>query len=292
MYPAGEAGIAVRSVRVRDGVSLRLLEAGPRLPFAVVLVHGWAGSVYSFAETIPALVAAGHRVLAIDLPGHGLSDKPRARAFYSVPAMADAVLAVLAACGVERYAIVAHSMAGAIALDLAGRAAGQPDGVVFVGAVGVGHVPLAWLARLLTPGFVAAALPSLLGRTIARFVAGLVFGTRGRPTERDVDEYWAPSQFNGFAVAMCACLHRANWHREPVEFLRHFTLPTLVIAGGRDLIVRGVANGGRFIPGARIVEVPEAGHLVMQECAGAVNPQIVSFLEQFRSSVSGLRSSV
>ena len=266
-------------MKAREGVALRVLEAGPGAPLTVVLVHGWAGSVYSFAETIPALVAAGHRVLAIDLPGHGLSDKPLDRTVYTVSAMADAVLAVLAECGVVRYAIVAHSMAGAIALDLAGRVAGvAPAGAVFVGAVGVGRVPLASVARFLSPGFVVAALPYLFGRGVARFVASLAFGTKGRPTERDVDEYWAPSQFNGWAHALCACLHRANWHREPAEFLRQFKVPTLVIAGRRDRIVRGVAFGGRYIPGARVIEVKEAGHLVMQECAATVNPEIVAFL--------------
>jgi len=277
MFPAGEAGISVRRVTIRDGVALRVLEAGPQATSAVVLVHGWAGSVYSFAETMPALVAAGHHVLAIDLPGHGLSDKPGDRDWYSVPAMADAVAAAIAACGIERYAMVAHSMAGAIALELAGRTT-RPTAIVFVGAVGVGHVPLAWLARLLTPRFVAAILPALIPRFVGRLVAGLAFGTRGRPTPRDVDEYWAPTQFDGFARALCACLHRANWHREPREYLRALRLPALVIAGGRDRVVQGVAHGGRYIPEARVIEVKEAGHLVMQECAAQVNPEIVAFL--------------
>lgn len=283
MYPAGEAGIVVRRITAREGVALRVLEAGPPSSLTAVLVHGWAGSVYSFAETIPALAAAGFRVVAIDLPGHGLSGKPRDATSYSVPALADAVSAVIAACDVQRYVMVAHSMSGAIAFELAGRSRGQPAGVVFVGAVGVGRVPLAPVARFLTPGAVTAALPSLLGRQLARLVVGLAFGTRGRPTERDVDEYWAPTQFDGFAHALSACLHRANWHREPVEVLRGFTLPTLVIAGARDHVVWGVARGGRYISGARVLEVEGAGHLVMQECATTVNPEILNFLRSFGS---------
>lgn len=278
MYPAGEPGITVRRVAVRDGVALRVLESGPSSSSAVVLVHGWAGSVYSFAETIPALTAAGHRVIAIDLPGHGLSDKPDEHAWYSVGAMADAVAAVIVACGLQRYALVAHSMAGAIALDLVRRGP-APSRVVFIGAVGVGHVPLAWLARFLTPRFVERLLPSLLIRPVGRFVAGLAFGMPGRPTLRDVDEYWAPTQFDGFAHALCACLHRANWHRENRDVLKSLALPTLVVAGGRDRVVQGVARGGRDIPGVRVLEVPEAGHLVMQECATTVNPELVDFLK-------------
>jgi pimeloyl-ACP methyl ester carboxylesterase len=276
VYPAGVTGIKVRRVAIRDGVSLRVLEAGPSSENAVVLLHGWASSVYSFDATIPALVAAGHRVVAIDLPGHGLSDKPSDRTWYSVPAMADAVATVIRESAIKRYAVVAHSMSGAIALHLSTRV-NAPAAIVFVGAVGVGHVPLAWLARFLTPRFVATLLPGLIGRPVGRFVAGLAFGVKDRPTERDVDEYWAPTQFDAFSRALVSCLHRADWHRED-DRLRGLQVPALVIAGGRDRVAQGVAAGGKMIPGARVIDVREAGHLVMQECASEVNPEIVSFL--------------
>jgi pimeloyl-ACP methyl ester carboxylesterase len=283
MYPAGEAGIVVRRVPIRDGVTLRVLEAGPQSSTAVVLVHGWAGSVYSFAETIPALASAGHRVIAIDLPGHGLSDKPLGRNWYSVAGLTEAVAAVITALGVSRYAMVAHSMSGAIALELSRRSL-KPAAVVFVGAVGVGRVPIAVLARVITPHALVRLIPPLITRVVGKLVAGLAFGTPGRPTERDVDEYWAPTQFNSFVYALSSCLHYADWHRASPEFLRAFRLPTLVIAGGRDRVVQGVARGGSYIPGAKVIVVPEAGHLVMQECAAQVNPEILALL---RATSSG-----
>src|SRR5512142_865222 len=75
MYPAGEPGVRVTRVTV-EGVGVRVVLAGPDSGTAVVLVHGWGACVYSFAEMIPALAGAGHRVIAVDLPGFGLSDKP------------------------------------------------------------------------------------------------------------------------------------------------------------------------------------------------------------------------
>ena len=66
MYPSGIPGISARRVPVGGGVSLRVIESGPSDAAPVVLVHGWGASVYSFAETIPALAAAGYRVVAID----------------------------------------------------------------------------------------------------------------------------------------------------------------------------------------------------------------------------------
>src|SRR5204863_5786073 len=76
MYPAGERDIAVRWVDAARGLKLRTLESGDSTGAAVLLVHGWGANVYSWAETIPAIAAAGYRVIALDLPGHGWSDKP------------------------------------------------------------------------------------------------------------------------------------------------------------------------------------------------------------------------
>ena len=52
----------------------------------------------------------------------------------------------------------------------------------------------------------------------------------------------------------------------------------LVVAGGRDLVVRDVAAGGRLISGARVVEIPDAGHLALQERADIVNRELIAFL--------------
>jgi haloalkane dehalogenase len=76
MYPAGVAGVTVRRHRLANRLTVRVLESGPADGEAVLLVHGWGGCVYSFAELIPALNHAGFRTVALDLPGHGLSDKP------------------------------------------------------------------------------------------------------------------------------------------------------------------------------------------------------------------------
>ena len=98
------------------------------------------------------------------------------------------------------------------------------------------------------------------------------------PVARDVDEYWAPSQFNGFSLALRECIRHVHWGQLPPATLAAVRTPTLVIAGGKDVVVRDVAVGGRLIPGARVVELPEAGHLAVQECADVVNRELLTFL--------------
>jgi pimeloyl-ACP methyl ester carboxylesterase len=277
MYPAGADGIRVRWIS-SGGLSIRVLESGPVRESAVVLVHGCGASAYTFSETIPALTAAGHRVLALDLPGHGLSDKPLDAMHYTTSAMANVVLATVAACGVRKFTLMAHSMGGAVALEIASRGGTGLERLALSGAVGLGRVPLAPLLRFLTPGYAARVIPWLLTRSVIRIVLRMAFGTRDRPVERDVDEYWAPTQFNTFALACRACIHAAEWGRASPGTLQSLDVPVLVIAGGRDWIVLDVAAGGRMIPGARVVEIPEAGHLAVQERSTQCNAELLAFL--------------
>ena len=75
-FPAGWTGLSARRVTLADGLSVRVVEAGPPDGPPVVLIHGWAVSSYLWRHTLGGLAAAGYRTYAPDLPGHGLSDAP------------------------------------------------------------------------------------------------------------------------------------------------------------------------------------------------------------------------
>jgi pimeloyl-ACP methyl ester carboxylesterase len=74
---------------------------------ALVFVHGWTCNLTFWKANVPAFVDQT-RVIAIDLPGHGVSDKPQVA--YSMDLFANAVDAVLRDAGVERATLVGHSM--------------------------------------------------------------------------------------------------------------------------------------------------------------------------------------
>jgi pimeloyl-ACP methyl ester carboxylesterase len=280
MYPAGIPEISVRYVRLDDGLTLRVIQSGPTTEDApvVMLVHGWSASVYTFAEMIPALAGAGCRVIAFDLPGHGLSDKPADESRYTTRALSERVLSVADALTVRQFALVGHSLGGSLGLHLATRGEERLERLVLINSVGLGGAPLVFPIKLFSPPIVNWIVPTLLTRRTVELVLRIAFGTSERPTERDIDEYWAPTQFEGFARASRATLHRVTWGRTPANELRSLRLPVLVITGGRDLLVRGTTERARLIPTVRVVEIPEGGHLVLQECASQTNPEIVRFL--------------
>jgi len=79
---------------------------------ALVLVHGWGCNLNHWRDQIPEL-SKRNRVIALDLPGHGLSDKPETN--YDMDLFAAAIEAVMKDAGVERAVLVGHSMGTPVA---------------------------------------------------------------------------------------------------------------------------------------------------------------------------------
>lgn len=278
MYPAGVAGITVRHHRLANRLTVRVLESGPPDGEAVLLVHGWGGCVYSFAELIPALNHAGFRTIALDLPGHGLSDKPLEESWYTTRALIDVVLEVAEIAGLSRYTYVGHSMGGLLGLRLATGGLRGIERLVLISSAGLTRIPVLTPARLVSPRFLKRFIPPTLSRRLIAGVLRAAYGTRERPTERDVDEYWAQTQWDEYAWACRACLHRVDFTRVEATKLRALRIPVLVITAGRDRVVGNGGKRGRLIPTARLVYIREGGHLVMQESAPKTNAEILAFL--------------
>ena len=112
-----------------DGPDLNVREYGPPGDRAVVLLHGYSASIEWWQRVAPAL-AAGHRVIAIDLVGHGGSEAPRDGAAYRSDLQAVAVHTALEALGVRHAVLVGHSMGGSVAAEVARQYPDLVDRVV------------------------------------------------------------------------------------------------------------------------------------------------------------------
>src|SRR5260370_39534468 len=117
-----------------DGVNIHYVCGGSGPP--LVLVHGLGSSAaVEFYYNLEPL-AAHHRVLAIDLPGFGKSDKPMLQ--YTIQLFVKAVLALMKSEGLERAAVMGVSMGGRVALGLALESPELVERLVLVDALGVG----------------------------------------------------------------------------------------------------------------------------------------------------------
>jgi pimeloyl-ACP methyl ester carboxylesterase len=131
----------------RDGVALFYEEAdGDETP--ILLVHGWCCDHTYFAPQFEHFASRGNRVVAVDLRGHGRSDKPQQA--YTMQLFADDLAWTCQRIGVEKPVVVGHSMGGIVAFDLAARYPDMPSAVVMLDAA------------VVLPSATRAAIPGLL----------------------------------------------------------------------------------------------------------------------------------
>ena len=109
-------------VRAPDGTRIRCLVAGDPTAPAMVLLHGLGEQAAGWEPVAPRL-AETFRVVALDLRGHGASDRPGA---YSYELMRDDVIGVLDALELPEVVLVGHSMGGVVAYLVA---AARPEGI-------------------------------------------------------------------------------------------------------------------------------------------------------------------
>jgi pimeloyl-ACP methyl ester carboxylesterase len=125
------AEVTLPGGRILDlpGADLQVVEKGPRDAPPIVLIHCFTCAIDWWNGMMPRLDRT-HRVIAIDLLGHGGSEKPTSG--YTIPNQADLVAQALAQLGVRDAEVVGHSLGGGVAVGLAQQSPQLVDRVVIV----------------------------------------------------------------------------------------------------------------------------------------------------------------
>jgi len=116
-------------IPLRTGVTIHYAESGERTGIPVVFLHGYVDSWRSFSGVIEVL-RPGRRVIALDLRGHGDSDKPEC--CYGMEDFTRDLLLFMDALGLDKANLVGHSMGGFIAQSFAARFAGRVERIVLI----------------------------------------------------------------------------------------------------------------------------------------------------------------
>ncbi|MDB4907931.1 MAG: hypothetical protein JWO05_2715 [Gemmatimonadetes bacterium] len=278
MYPAGRDDVRVRWLTLPNRLRIRVAECGPAEGRVVLLLHGWGGCIYMHRFMMPALAKAGYRAVAIDLPGHGLSDKPRAASSYRCEAMVATLELVLDALALSSITIVGQSLSGRLALELATRGSGRVRALALIGPVGLGFVRKVRLARFATPRFTIPFAQYFVTRGLVKRLLVEAYSSVDRVQDEEVEEYWAPSQFRGYARAMRALLHEFDWKVLGPDRLAAIAVPTVVIIGGADRLVSKVQSRSSMLPHAQVVVIAEGGHNVNETHPDATHTALLALL--------------
>jgi len=258
------------TVQLATGVKLAYAEQGdPRGP-AIILLHGYSDSWFSFSLLLPLLPEKYH-VFALDQRGHGGSDKPGSG--YQLRDLGRDVVAFLDAKGIRRATIVGHSMGSFAAQQVALFAPERVEKLVLVGSGTT-------LRNMEGRAEFAAAVNALSDQVSLDFIREFQESTVFRPL---------PNGFMDRAVAESTKLPARVWKSLLEGFfavpadpgLARLAMPTLLIWGDRDAVFHR-AEAERLaaaIPGARFVVREGTGHAVHWEEPEAVAREIVGFLE-------------
>lgn len=259
-----------------DGAVAHVRVSGPADAEPLVLLHGFASSAWAWDGWTQAL-GGDHRVIRIDLLGHGLTRMAPGDTGVDQQRFLEATLDAL---GVERMVLAGNSMGGGIAWAFAATHPARVTGLVLVDAAGpsangpprrVRRIMSAWYAPLL--------------RTAARWAGGTlimraslrsgVADPRGVREEdvRRADVFWRLHRAELLA-GFSAMAQRAQ---PPLSAI---TAPTLVMHGGEDrLVPRTAADAlAQGIAGATLKIYPALGHTPHQEDPAATAADVRAFL--------------
>jgi pimeloyl-ACP methyl ester carboxylesterase len=285
-----------------NGIELDLLDEGEG-PL-VVLCHGFPELAFSWRHQLPALTAAGFRVVAPDLRGYGESSAPDEIEAYDIVCLCGDLCGLLDALGEEDAIFVGHDWGANLVWQLAVL---HPLRVRAVAGLSVPFVPRApapplpimrrrlgddfYIAWFQEPGVADAALARDVRRTLtspeawtARWAAHEEAVQR-RPSwlsEQELDVYVEAFERTGFTGGLNWYRNiDRNWELTAAVAERRIEQPAMFLTGERDAVrnfMPAEAMRGWVSDLREEVVVPGAGHWVQQQEPDAVNAALLRFL--------------
>ncbi|MDP9117160.1 MAG: alpha/beta fold hydrolase [Actinomycetota bacterium] len=256
-----------RASAVAGGHRVSYQEAGPADGPIVVLVHGLASDGDTWDRAIGPLARRGMRVIAVDLIGHGHSDKPDSP--YLLDDFAESLKGLLDVLAVENATICGHSLGGAVAVHFSYHFPGRVQRLVLVSAGGLGrevHLLLRAAALPGAPRVLNAVMSPRLRRLyshasvhrVLRLTPDNLANLRraGRTLADDAGRA-------AFFAALRGVIDPAGQRGSFLEmrYLAEY-LPTMIVwtEGDGVIPVEHARAAHQALPGSRLVLFPSGGH--------------------------------
>jgi 3-oxoadipate enol-lactonase len=248
-------------------------EAGP----VVCFTHSLASDSGMWAEQLPPLLAAGFRVLRLDMRGHGGSETVAGH--YTMSALAGDVAAAIDALGLDRVHYVGLSIGGMIGQGFALEHGAKLRSLMLCDTLPstLPDAKAAWAPRI-EAVTKANSLAPIADATMDRWFTG-AFKPRNPQRWQQIRDTVAETSPSGFLGCAAAILD-FDW----VLGLRSLKVPTLVVCGGEDPGTPPAQNRriAELVPGARYEEIANARHFPNVERAEAFNEILLGWLRARR----------
>ena len=267
---AGSQGDVSGTATSPDGIPIRYHAAGKGDP-ALVFVH-CGGCERGFWDGQMAHFAAKHRVVALDLAGHGQSGGGRKD--WTIAAFGQDVVSVVEALGLKRVVLIGHSLGGPVVLEAARRMPGRVTGLVLVDTLVDFEQRLAAeeMEKLLS------ALQADYRATTTAMLSKLFFSaSTPEPVKaRVLETVLSGPQEMGVALA------RSSMAYDPLPALREIKAPIRAI--NSDLFPTNVEGNRRYVPDYQVAIMKGVGHYLMLEQPEAFNALLAEALRELARS--------
>jgi pimeloyl-ACP methyl ester carboxylesterase len=273
-----------------QGTPVNYVDIGDGELEPIVFVHGLGGQWQNWLQNIPR-AARERRVIAMDLPGFGLSPMPRDK--ITISGYGRRVDALCEKLSLGRVDLVGNSMGGYIAAEVAIQFPERIDQLILVSAAGITSAGVAH-RPVLTAGRVASAIVTygaarqrnIAARPIARHYALALVARYPSLLKPDFayEAFFKGTGKPGFEDALRACLDYDFRDRLP-----EIRQPTLIVWGDKDSIipVKDAHEFERLIPDSRKVVMKDTGHISMAERPQAFNDVMMEFLAETGPASAG-----
>ena len=246
-----------------DGVRLRLRDTGPRDAAAVILLHGFGASLDTW-EPWAQNLSERFRVIRFDLPGFGLTgadptgDYSNARDIRILTGLMDQL-------GIDRASLIGNSLGGRIAWNFAALNPRRVTRLVLVSPDGFASPGFEYDRVSETP-LMMQALPYVAPRGLLKANLAPAYANPDALSEATLTRYRDMMLAPGVRPAILARMSQVIL-RDPAPTLAGIQTPTLLLWGEKDAMIpiSNAADYLRYMPHARLVRLPNLGHVPFEE---------------------------
>ncbi|MEL6859818.1 MAG: alpha/beta hydrolase [Pseudomonadota bacterium] len=266
---ANSAHPAIGQMVEVNGVNVHVLEQGTTSGPVVLMIHGASANAREFSWTLAPRLAESHRILMMDRPGHGHSERPTDAQQLSVQAAQAAGVLNALAPG-ERAIIVGHSFGGAVSLRLALDHPDLVDGLVLLAPVSHdwGGGGEAWYNKYASHPIIGPAFTKLVpvvGPGQVKSGITNVFSPKPAPADyfdqSGIALLFRPSNFAANAKDVNALRLELAAQQDRYTEIK---VPTVVFSGALDTVISPPLHVGKLkhqIDGLDLVKLSEGGHM-------------------------------
>ena len=276
-------------LELADGSKIHFRDEGNKDDKALLLVHGFNGSLFNYEPLVPYL-SDNYRMISLDLPAHGLTGAVESD-LYSHKAYQIVIEEVVEILEVDKFYFVGHSMGGMIAWRYALDNLDQLNGLIIIGSAFFGNEqefedfqtinapPLAF--ELIESKFFIRLLEFITPRILVKEGISQSVYDQSIVTDELIDQFHDIILMEGTRVSIgkLAEVHEDDFIADPFD-LRKITIPSLIIHGEEDNLVniRFIDHFIEQIPNSKLISYPKTGHMIPMEVPLELSEDIREFI--------------